>query len=783
MELVWRIKACEVCVVVVWMMCNVGSAGAWGWLMSGNWSSTNFTLPCDATYCVNLPYANASMQFHLHRCVGVSFWEEQFSYDGTRFFMSTSKGIDFCLDVVGDGTKVGLRACDEESPSQRWNFNGTKLQNGLGLFLMVSEPLVPYASDASLIVGEYNSVAPSDWTFMDSSSLGNSSIPVLPASRSANLVQNNQFLENWGGIQAEGSPGDMTLLCGWTILGFSRQKTFLVRNTVTNWSVGWNVVLGAISQMVPTYPGEPHTLKFNVKVNGTCVAGELQPAQNKLLVSLTPSSSELNFINVDSNDGLWKAEEIKFLAFDSTVNLTFASLDGHPSCSVVIGNIEVGLEDDYLKSVAAGKLRKRLVYLYTLVALFGTVALAVSIAFVVGSLRSRKLVHALTQRFSGPLGISMAVGSQKRTQRLRYAYLHAITEGFSAKNSIGVGGFANVYKGTTTDGVVVAIKKAYKLQSEKEFKQEIDMLDRVHHRRLVRFLGYCDENGAEQILVFEYMSNGSLHQQLHDHERPPLSFEIRFKIAQDVAQGLEYLHHGANPPIIHRDVKSANVLLDEKLSAKVADFGIFKLADSNTSRNQSVETNVKGSYGYMDPRQMDSGTISTKSDVYSFGVVLLELITGRRAIDQESLLSHWAEGYYNRDEETLSEMLDPRLNKSFDISKLQLLVHTAQQCLLPSRDDRPSMSDVVRWLGGEPRSNWDSNSSTPLLSTGVSTSGSTFVRSRSNRGKPGLAIRGPDRSTRDPSETEIEDTSSLIHSVESKTSELGMGGRWIEPVR
>jgi hypothetical protein len=479
----------EVCVAVVWMMCNMRSASAWGWLMAGKWSSTNFTLPCDGAYCVNLPFANASMPFHLHRCVGVSFWEEQFSYDGKRFVMSTSKGVDFCLDVVGDGAK--LRECDVASQSQEWSFNGTKLQNGQGLFLMASAPLARYSSDVSLIVGELNGASPSDWTFVDSSSLGNSSMPALPASRSANLVLNDQFLENWGGIQAEGTPGDMTLLCRWTIVGYS--KTFLEKNAVANWSVGWNVRLGAVSQTVPTYSGEPHTLKFNVKVSGTCVAGERQPTPNKLLVSLIPSSSELNMIDVDSNGGLWKAEEIRFSAANSTVNLTFASVDGDPSCNVVIGNIEVGLQDDYLISEAAGKLRKRLVYLYALVAFLGTVALAVSVAYVVGSLRSRKLVQVLAQKFSGPLGISMA---QKRTQRFKYSSLHAITDGFSAKNCIGVGGFANVYKGTTADGAVVAIKKAYKLQLEKEFKQEVDMLDRVHHRRLVRFLGYCDENGT-----------------------------------------------------------------------------------------------------------------------------------------------------------------------------------------------------------------------------------------------------------------------------------------------
>ena len=497
MERGGRISAYEVCAAVLWIMCSVRTVSTWGWLMAGKWSSTNFTLPCDATYCVNLPFANASMPFHLHRCVGVNFWEEQFSYDGTSFRMSTSPGVDFCLDV-GDDTQVVLHDCDATSLSQQWVFNGTKLQNGQGLFLMASVPVIlPYAPDVSLMVGEFNTLVASDWTFMDSSCLENDSMLVLPADRTANFVQNDQFLENWGGIQASGSPGDMTLLCRWNILGYS--KTLLVRHAISNWSVGWSVMLGAISQTVPTYSGEPHSLKFIVKANGTCVAGDRQPAPNKLLVSLTPSSSESNMIDVDGNGGLWKAEEIRFTAVGSTVNLTFATLDGDPSCSVVIGNIELGLEADYLISEAAGKLRKRLVYLYALVAIFGTVALAVSVAYVVGSVRSRKLAQVLTQKFSGPLGIS--TGAVKRTQMFKYAYLHAITDGFSAKNCIGVGGFANVYKGTTADGSLMAIKKAYKLQPEKDFKQEIYMLDRVHHRRLVQFLGFCDENGNYSTLL------------------------------------------------------------------------------------------------------------------------------------------------------------------------------------------------------------------------------------------------------------------------------------------
>jgi len=232
------------------------------------------------------------------------------------------------------------------------------------------------------IFGELEDTSgPSAWTSVHSSSLGeDSSKPFLPSSRSANLVWINQFLENWEQGPAEGVPRDMTaLLCRWTILGDS--TTLIVRNP----DGGNHVILGAISQTVPTHPGLPHTLKFNVKVSGNCGPAAM------VLASLLPSSSESNEVHIHSNAGLWKAEELRFTAVSNTVNLTFANIGSkHSSCSVTIGNVEVGLEDDYLIAEAADKLWTRVLYVYALLAFVGALVLAILVVHVVSSLSNRK---------------------------------------------------------------------------------------------------------------------------------------------------------------------------------------------------------------------------------------------------------------------------------------------------------------------------------------------------------------------------------------------------------
>ncbi|MCD9559114.1 hypothetical protein HAX54_016847 [Datura stramonium] len=212
--------------------------------------------------------------------------------------------------------------------------------------------------------------------------------------------------------------------------------------------------------------------------------------------------------------------------------------------------------------------------------------------------------------------------------------LEAATNSFSSTTEIGQGGYGKVYKGILPEGTIVAIKRAQQgsLQGKKEFYTEIELLSRLHHRNLVSLLGYCNE-GIEQMLVYEFMPNGSLRDLLSARYGERLSLGTRLYIALGVARGILYLHTEADPPIIHRDIKANNILLDSKFTAKVSDFGISRLAplpDAETSGH--VSTVVKGTPGYLDPEYLFTHKLTEKSDVYSLGIVFLELLTGMQPI-------------------------------------------------------------------------------------------------------------------------------------------------------
>ncbi|CAN6461889.1 unnamed protein product [Victoria cruziana] len=213
--------------------------------------------------------------------------------------------------------------------------------------------------------------------------------------------------------------------------------------------------------------------------------------------------------------------------------------------------------------------------------------------------------------------------------------LATATKNFNAANLIGEGGFGRVYKGRLeSTGQVVAVKQLDRsgLQGNREFLVEVLMLSLLHHSNLVNLIGYCAD-GDQRLLVYEYMPMGSLEDHLFDIQpgRRPLDWNTRMKIAVGAAKGLEYLHDKANPPVIYRDLKSANILLDNDFNPKLSDFGLAKLGPVGGKTH--VSTRVMGTYGYCAPEYAMTGQLTLKSDVYSFGVVLLELITGRKAID------------------------------------------------------------------------------------------------------------------------------------------------------
>ncbi|XP_057737915.1 probable LRR receptor-like serine/threonine-protein kinase At5g45780 isoform X1 [Arachis stenosperma] len=289
-------------------------------------------------------------------------------------------------------------------------------------------------------------------------------------------------------------------------------------------------------------------------------------------------------------------------------------------------------------------------------------------------------------------------------KRFTFRELQIATGNFTQKNILGQGGFGIVYKGCLTNKMLVAVKrlKDPNYTGEMQFQTEVEMIGLAVHRNLLRLYGFC-MTPDERLLVYPYMPNGSVADRLRDtcREKPSLDWNRRMRVAVGAARGLLYLHEQCNPKIIHRDVKAANILLDESFEAVVGDFGLAKLLDQ---RDSHVTTAVRGTVGHIAPEYLSTGQSSEKTDVFGFGILLLELITGQKALDagngqvQKGMILDWVKTLF--EEKRLEVLVDRDLRGCFDPVELEMAVELSLQCTQSLPSLRPKMSEVLKILEG-----------------------------------------------------------------------------------
>ncbi|KAL6603066.1 hypothetical protein ACP70R_043427 [Stipagrostis hirtigluma subsp. patula] len=325
--------------------------------------------------------------------------------------------------------------------------------------------------------------------------------------------------------------------------------------------------------------------------------------------------------------------------------------------------------------------------------------------------RSRRLSDGKGTRSSeAPRGImvvpiwskfnSLKASRKGLVAMIEYPSLEAATGKFSESNVLGVGGFGRVYKAVFSAGVTAAVKRLEggEPECESEFENELELLGKIRHPNIVSLLGFCVHEGNHYI-VYELMEKGSLEAQLHGPSHgSALSWHIRMKIALDMARGLEYLHEHCSPPVIHRDLKSSNILLDSDFNAKISDFGLAVTSGTLDKGNMKLS----GTLGYVAPEYLLDGKLTEKSDVYAFGIVLLELLMGRKPVEKMSQsqcqsIVTWAMPQLT-DRSKLPNIIDPVIRDTMDPKHLYQVAAVAVLCVQPEPSYRPLITDVLHSL-------------------------------------------------------------------------------------
>lgn len=440
---------------------------------------------------------------------------------------------------------------------------------------------------------------------------------------------------------------------------------------------------------VPPSLGNLKTLQY-MRLNNNSLSGEIP-------MSLT-NMTHLSLVDLSYNNLSSPVPQFPSKTFNVIGNPLICERGYEPQCtggitlmpmSMTLNNSQTALTS------AKSKYRKLSIAIGTSIACICLLAVGFGL-FVWRRLRRKQ------QKFFDVNDRQHEVVSLGNLRRFHFREVQIATNNFSSKNILGKGGFGNVYKGFLQDGTAVAVKRlkdGSTAGGERQFQTEVEMISLAVHRNLLRLYGFCMTE-TEKLLVYPYMSNGSVASRLK--AKPVLDWSTRKRIAIGAARGLLYLHEQCDPKIIHRDVKAANILLDDYCEAVVGDFGLAKLLDHQDSH---VTTAVRGTVGHIAPEYLSTGQSSEKTDVFGFGILLLELITGQRALqfgksaNQKGAVLDWVKKLHQ--EKKLEELVDKDLKNNYDRIELEEIVKVALLCTQYLPGLRPKMSEVVRMLEGD----------------------------------------------------------------------------------
>ncbi|KAK4777943.1 hypothetical protein SAY87_018130 [Trapa incisa] len=438
-----------------------------------------------------------------------------------------------------------------------------------------------------------------------------------------------------------------------------------------------------LSGSIPESLGQLITLRY-LRLNNNSLTGAFPVSLSKI--------AQLAFLDLSFNNLSGPVPRFPARTFNIIGNPLICGGDSNRGCSASTSSASVSIS---LNSSHEDPNSKKLA-----IALSVSLSFATLVLLMVGFLlRRKKRTHTILSISERQEEGQISLGNLKA---FAFKELQLATNNFNAKNILGTGGFGNVYRGKLGDGTMVAVKRLKEVigtTGESQFRTELEMISLAVHRNLLRLIGYCTTS-TERLLVYPYMSNGSVACRLKG--KPTLDWNTRKRIAIGAARGLLYLHEQCDPKIIHRDVKAANVLLDDYCEAVVGDFGLAKLLDHSDSH---VTTAVRGTVGHIAPEYLSTGQSSEKTDVFGFGILLLELITGMRALEfgksvnQKGAMLEWVKQIHQ--DRKLEVLVDRELGSNYDCIEVGEMLQVALLCTQYMPAHRPKMSEVVRMLEGD----------------------------------------------------------------------------------